>query len=132
MIDAYDDAPTEQALNDDPSISLSLSLSSLPADGLSFAKLLRFFVSQTPGSAQIISHVVGCDHRIAQETAGKTHLALLKLLQVSGTAHSEMLYVGSDSATVQHLVHIDVCKAHLCETKGLTQSAFQGILDTYF
>ena len=92
--------------------------------------LLQYFVSRF--GDQLVSHVIGKDHAMAQETNHKKHLILMKLLQSLSRNHDEMLFVGNKREDVDHFEQICLCKTYLCETQGLTEDAMNELIDSYF
>merc|ERR1712087_969595 len=97
--------------------------------------LLKWFVSPQNGhngQGKLVSHVIGCDHWMAEGCGGKRHLILLKAMQALRKQHSEMLFVTSDAEVAQHVNDIKVCRAELVETKGLAQHKMHAIRSAYF
>ena len=92
--------------------------------------LVKFFISRFGN--QLVSHVIGRDHGMAQETNHKKHLILLKLMESLGRAHEEMLYVGNDKEEINHIRSIGLCRTYLTETQGLTEEAMNKVADSYF
>merc|ERR1719273_281892 len=92
--------------------------------------LLKYFVSRF--GDQLVSHVIGWDHAMAEEANHKKHLILLKLLQSLGRAHDEMLYIGNQRSDIDHFDQIGICMTSLCETQGLTEEAMNKLADSFF
>ena len=46
--------------------------------------------------------------------------------------HDQMLYIGKDGNTIEHLKSIKICKTYLSKTNGLTKNALQDIQHTHF
>lgn len=92
--------------------------------------LVKYFISRFGN--QLVSHVIGWDHGMAQETNHKKHLILLKLMDSLGRQHEEMLYVGNDKEQMNHIRSIGLCRTFLAETQGLTEEAMNKIADSFF
>jgi len=95
--------------------------------------LLRYFVSAQPGNREkLVSHVIGVDHHFAKECDSKSHLILLKLLASLKRSHAGMLFIGNQKEVVSHLNAIKLCKTHLVDTDGLTETEMEEIQNKYF
>jgi len=92
--------------------------------------LVRYFISRFGN--QLVSHVIGWDHGMAQETNHKKHLILLKLMDSLGRAHDEMLFVGNHKEDMDHIRSIDLCRTYWCQTQGLTQEAMNTMTASFF
>jgi len=92
--------------------------------------LVRYFISRFGN--QLVSHVIGWDHGMAQETNHKKHLILLKLMDSLGRAHDEMLFVGNHKEDMEHIRSIDLCRTYWCQTQGLTQEAMNTVTASFF
>ena len=102
---------------------VSYEQSKMVVNLLNSVELLRYFVRVHPSDdKKLLSHIFGYDHRISDETEGKRHLMLLKLLQSLNRKHEQLLYIGSDLEIVSHLQSIQLCKTYHVETKGLLKS----------
>ena len=92
--------------------------------------LLKYFVSRF--GDQLVSHVIGRDHAMAEETNHMKHLILLKLLQSLSREHDEMLFVGNKKEEIEHFKTNAFCRAYWCETQGLTEEAMNKLVESYF
>lgn len=94
---------------------------------------LQHFVSRNENNPnKLISHIIGWDHKISQQTDRRKHLILLELLQFLHRSHCQLLYVSHDKDIIQHLDNIQICKTYLCKRKGLTQTDLDIIQEMFF